>query len=255
LTVGTGNIAPEFLALTHADTPRTPHALAAWGSLAPPHLPGRRARLIVEFALLFAGMPVAITYLVRVRHVPLIFLLLAVLAGLVAFLLWDKGFSLRREFSRGIPARELRSIPVIFLGVAATMAIYVWFFDHERFLSFPRRNLLFWGLVMLLYPLLSAFPQELIYRTFYFHRYGALFNGARTVAIALNGLLFGLAHVMMGSVISVVLSGALGLLLAYRYTHARSFWAAWLEHSLYGQLVFTVGLGYLFFTGNAIVHR
>lgn len=233
-----------------------PDCLAAWGSLSPHAIaPRRRARLWIEFALLFVGMPAAVTYLVRVERVPLIFLLLIVLIGLVAFLLWDRTFSLKRELSRGIARRELISIAAIFLAVAAAMAAYVWFREPERFLSFPRRSLLFWGMVMLLYPLLSAFPQELVYRTFYFHRYGALFNGARGLAVAVNGALFGLAHIMMGSAISVVLSGALGVLLAYRYTHARSFWAAWLEHSLYGQLVFTVGLGYLFFTGNSIVSR
>ena len=47
----------------------------------------------------------------------------------------------------------------------------------------------------------------------------------------------------------LVLSGLLGLLLAYRYTETRSVWAAWIEHTLYGWLVFTVGLGLYFFTG------
>ncbi|MFO1187485.1 MAG: CPBP family intramembrane glutamic endopeptidase [Alphaproteobacteria bacterium] len=232
-----------------------PDSLAAWGSLAPHAIGPRRARLWIEFALLFVVMPAAVTYLVRTLRVPLIFLLLIVLIGLVAFLLWDRTFSLKRELSRGIAMRELKSIAAIFLGVAAIMAVYVWFYEPARFLSFPRRSLLFWGMVMLLYPLLSAFPQELVYRTFYFHRYGALFNGSRGLAVGINGALFGLAHIMMGSAFSVVLSGALGVLLAFRYTHARSFWAALLEHSLYGQLVFTIGLGYLFFTGNSVVPR
>lgn len=240
---------------TVADPPGA-SALTAWGSLEPHALaPRRRARLWIEFALLFAGMPAAVTYLVRARHVPLIFLLLIVLVGLVAFLLWDRTFSLKRELSRGIARSELTSIIAIFVAVAAAMAAYVWLVEPERFLYFPRRSLLFWGMVMLLYPVFSAFPQELVYRTFFFHRYGALFGSARWAAVGVNGALFGLAHIMMGSAISVVLSGALGGLLAYRYTHARSFWAAWLEHSLYGQLVFTVGLGYLFFTGNSVVPR
>jgi hypothetical protein len=151
--------------------------------------------------------------------------------------------------------RRTALIAAVLIVAGGLLALFLWWRAPESLFSFPRRNLLFWGLVMLLYPIFSAFPQELVYRTFYFHRYGALFGRARIAAVGASGILFGFAHVMMGNVISVVLSGALGLLLAYRYTHARSFWAAWLEHSLYGQLVFTVGIGRYFFTGNAIVNN
>jgi hypothetical protein len=39
------------------------------------------------------------------------------------------------------------------------------------------------------------------------------------------------------------------MLLAYRYEATRSFWAVWIEHTLWGWLVFTIGLGGYFFTG------
>ena len=40
---------------------------------------------------------------------------------------------------------------------------------------------------------------------------------------------------------------------ALRYALTRSFWAVYLEHTLWGALVFTVGLGRFFFTGVGIV--
>jgi hypothetical protein len=46
---------------------------------------------------------------------------------------------------------------------------------------------------------------------------------------------------------------ATGLLFALRYALTRSFWAVYLEHALWGALVFTVGLGRFFFTGVGIV--
>ena len=46
---------------------------------------------------------------------------------------------------------------------------------------------------------------------------------------------------------------ATGLLFALRYAVTRSFWAVYLEHTLWGALVFTVGLGRFFFTGVGIV--
>jgi hypothetical protein len=123
------------------------------------------------------------------------------------------------------------------------------------FLSLPRRAPPFWAIIMVFYPIVSAFPQELIYRTLFFHRFGTLFGNRRVLAAAVNGALFGFAHIMFGSWISVVLSALLGFVIAWRYARARSFWGAWFEHALYGDLVFTVGLGRYFFTGNGFTHH
>ena len=56
---------------------------------------------------------------------------------------------------------------------------------------------------MLLYPLMSVAVQELVYRTFYFHRYGVLFGDAWWLAILLNGVLFGLGHIVIGTPLAV----------------------------------------------------
>jgi hypothetical protein len=211
-----------------------------------------RARLALEIGLLFVAAPLAVGYAVRAFHVPLVLMLLSLLAGLLVYLAWDPSFRLRREFSRGFGLKELLFIAVLFVLVGSVVAVVMWLFQPRDFLAFPRYNPRFWALVMILYPLLSALPQELAYRTFFFHRYGPLFGERRAMAIAVNAALFGFAHIIFGSVISVVLSGMLGAVLAWRYTRTRSLYAVWLEHGLYGQLVFTVGLGRYFFTGVSL---
>jgi hypothetical protein len=239
--------------VTAPSSPQT-LALTAGGSLvAAPPARARSLRLAAELALLFIAAPLAITYLVHAQKISLILLLQPVLIGLILFLLWDRGFSLKRELSRGFALSELTSIAAIFLVVGGALALFVWWFQPAQFLTFPRNRPVFWAAVMVLYPLLSAFPQELIYRTFFVHRYGPLFGTRRWLAIGFNGALFGWAHIMFGNAVSIVLSGLLGLLLAYRYIHARSFWAVWIEHSLYGQLIFTIGLGRYFFTGHSLL--
>ncbi len=60
---------------------------------------------------------------------------------------------------------------------------------------------------------------------------------------------------MFDHVLTIVLAAAVGALIAFRYTRTRSFLAAWTEHALYGQLVFTVGLGRYFFTGVGFSHH
>lgn len=228
--------------------------LAAGGSL--PRAPAianpaepRRIRLLIELGLVFAGAPVAMAYAVQALHVPLFVVLQPVLAIFIVYLLWDPTFRVKRELSRGFGGAELASILALFLVIGGATAALVQQQFPADFLSFPRYRPRLWMLIMIFYPLLSVIPQELVYRTFFFHRYGPLFGHRRWIAVVANGLLFGFAHIIFGSVVSIVLSCGLGLLLAWRYTETRSFWAVWLEHALYGQLVFTVGLGRYFFTG------
>jgi membrane protease YdiL (CAAX protease family) len=88
-----------------------------------------------------------------------------------------------------------------------------------------------------------------MFRLFFFGRYRSLFLGNPHAAILLNAVLFAFVHIIFQNVISVVISLLGGLLFAWRFEKTRSFWAVWLEHSLYGNLLFTLGLGRYFYTG------
>ena len=234
--------------------PHEQTGLAAAGSLSPRDngpvfgLP-IQAWLIGELLLIFIAAPLAIRWVIYEFRVPLFLALQPVLLGLVVYLLADRSFLMRRELAQGFPWSQLAQIIVKFLviGGCITAATYVWF--PHRFLGFPRYAPSLWMMVVVLYPLLSVIAQELVYRTFFFHRYGSLFGSATWLAICVNGALFGFGHVMFGNWIAIIGTAALGTILAYRYTRTRSFWAVWFEHSLYGWLVFTVGLGRFFYTG------
>jgi hypothetical protein len=249
LDAGTARLI-AFPAAMHA--PEKPAHEAAAGSLLRPAVPPppvRRLQLAAELALLFVAMPLALDYAVHTLRVPIFLLLPPLLAAVLLYLLLDRSFSIRREFSRGFSLGTLGSIMVLFAVAASAIAAYVRIAEPDNFLAFPRHAPELWLRVMLFYPLLSALAQELLFRTFFFHRYGAFFSGQPWLLIAVNGALFGFGHVVFGSTISVILSSILGLLLAWRYTVTRSIWATFLEHTLYGWLVFTIGLGRYFFTG------
>jgi membrane protease YdiL (CAAX protease family) len=121
-------------------------------------------------------------------------------------------------------------------------------FLPDRLFDLPRERPLVWLAVVVLYPLLSVYPQELIFRAFLMHRYAPLV-GTGTGAVAASAVAFGFAHVIFGNVWSVVLTVAGGWLFARRYQRTRSLPAAAAEHALYGLLAFTVGLGGLFYRG------
>jgi hypothetical protein len=116
---------------------------------------------------------------------------------------------------------------------------------HALF-AFPRHRTSVWLLVMVLYPL-SAWAQEIVFRTFFFHRYGRLFSTARRRMLA-SGLIFGWAHVVVNDLAAIPLAAIAGLLFASTYERSRSTLLVSIEHALYGDVVFTVGLGALFYS-------
>ncbi len=212
---------------------------------------GRRIRLLIELGLIFLVAPVLIREAIFTWRIPLPVVLQPLLLGFIAYMLWDPTFKLRREVSHLYSLPTLATILGTFAVIGGAIALWVAIVLPHRFMELPRANWPIWLAIMFLYPLLSVIPQELIFRTFFFHRYGPLFGSSRWLAIVTNGLLFGFAHVIFGSLVSIVLTALLGFLLAWRYDETRALWAVWLEHSLYGCLIFTVGLGHYFFTGIA----
>jgi membrane protease YdiL (CAAX protease family) len=120
----------------------------------------------------------------------------------------------------------------------------------ERLFILVRERPQLWAAIMLFYPLLSVYPQEMLFRAFFFRRYGPLFGSERAAVVA-NALVFGWAHVFFPSpVIAVALTIVGGWLFAATYRRTGSLRLAWLEHALYGNLIFTVGLGEFFFSGR-----
>jgi len=216
--------------------------------------PLRRVWLLIEMIVLFIGAPLAMVLAVHDHRLPVFIALLPVLGVVLLLLLLDRTFSLRRELSRGFGVLTLLSILGVFAVGGGIVAYYVAHYHPHWFLEFPRNRPETYRLILLLYPWMSVVPQELVYRTFYFHRYGVLFGRAWWLAIALNGVLFGFGHIVIGTQLAMLGTMATGTLFAIRYAITRSFWAVFIEHTLWGMLVFTVGLGRFFFTGVSVLH-
>lgn len=203
----------------------------------------------VEFALLYFGVPTGIVLAFREgAGFPLIPFLLMVTLGCLAALLSDRSFDRRQLWNVHRLAGHVRRILLIFAGGVALIALGTALFEPERLFSLVRVNPALWAAIMVLYPLLSVYPQELIFRTFFFHRYGALFP-TPGIAVAANAAAFGYMHVVMQNALAVALSFAGGLLFAYTYHHTRSTVASSIEHALYGCFIFTIGLGWYFYGG------
>ena len=222
-------------------------------SIAPLSAPARVWR-VAEMALLYVAAPFAVDQAVHREGIPVFIALLPVLAVILTFLSVDRTFSLSRELTRGFSLRQFFYILLTFAVGGGIVATYVAQYHPELFLEFPRNRPETYTRIMLLYPLMSVLVQELVYRTFFFHRYGVLFGNWWWAAILINGVLFGLGHIVIGTPLAIYGTMATGALFAWRYAMTRSFWAVFIEHTLWGALVFTVGLGRYFFTGVGVLN-
>ena len=128
-------------------------------------------------------------------------------------------------------------------------AIFLYLTAPESLFSLIKINPLLWLLVMLLYPILSVYPQELIYRGFFFHRYSNLIRNP-SLSIGLNALLFGYMHIIFHNWIAVILTLVGGLYFAMLYQRSHSVLFVSIVHAIYGNLLFTLGLGQYFYHGS-----
>jgi uncharacterized protein len=205
--------------------------------------------LALEFLLLFFGAPLLIFYRV-IPNLPILYLLVV---GVVTFLFLrhDPTFNSARLFSvngiaPNLPRLLLRdAIFLLLLGFAVRI------FAPQLLFSFVKRAPAFWALIMLLYPLLSVYPQELLYRAFFFHRYQPLF-GSGWAMLAASACAFGFVHIIFGNWISVALSVIGGFLFAFTYQHSGSLLLTCIDHALFGNFIFTIGLGQFFYHGSRL---
>lgn len=199
----------------------------------------------MELVALFAVAPAGLALL------PARLVLPAILGGAalcLVLLLRDPTFH-RGRLWRGWPERAL--LPGILLRVAAAAVLgtaSLWAFAPERLLSLPRQNPGLWAFVMIAYPVFSVFPQELVFRVFFHHRYQGLFPRARARVLA-SALAFGWAHVVLHNGLAVALTVLGGALFARTYERSGSLRLTALEHALHGCLMFTLGLGSFFYAG------
>lgn len=209
---------------------------------------GGKRFLLIEFCSLFIALPIAFYFL---RHAVAPYLLLC----LITVLLWcllslftDPRFKRFRLWNLDKLKEFLPNVLKTFLIAAFVIVLASWWFTPQWLFSLPLEQTLVWIALLFLYPVLSAWPQEIIFRTYLFHRYKRIFR-SKNLRAWLSAISFGLAHLMFANWIAVVGSFFAGLVFAYTYMHSRSTLLVALEHSLWGCWLFTAGLGIHFDSG------
>ena len=126
--------------------------------------------------------------------------------------------------------------------IAAITIAYVWYSDRDQLFYVMLQKWWLWVFILFIYSFFSVYPQELIYRTFFFQRYRSLFPSAK-LFVLLNAAVFSLAHIFFRNTLVMILTFIGGVLFALTFQKTRSTLMVTIEHAIYGSWLFTVGMG------------
>ena len=206
-----------------------------------------RPALILEFVLLFVALPLG--YRFSPARIPALPLLWVVAGYAVLQLRLDPRFDRSRLWNPAPILSHAIPIGTVFAVAALLLWLGVRRFSPELEWSFVRQHPGFWALVMVAYPVLSVYPQGLLYRAFFFERYATLFPDKWGMILA-SAAAFAFLHIVFRNSLAVGLTFAGGILFAARYAETGSLATSSFEHALYGCWLFTVGLGQYFYHGT-----
>ena len=203
--------------------------------------------LTAEFVLIFLFPPLlVVTGLLPKEGIMPMLWVISLYAYL--FLRSSKIKVLAIDFDR----QALYTVLTRFFIVSTAIALFILLYMPEHFLTLPKNRPWFWLALMLFYPILSAFTQEVLFRTFFFYRYEKFFKKRLLLFVIVNALIFAYVHIVFGNWIAVVFTFFGGFLFAQTYLKTRSTLLTAIEHSLYGNTLYTLGLGHYFYHGANI---
>ena len=212
------------------------------------HAAASRARLAAELAALYGAAPLLAASALPPAGVP--WLALAATAAGAALLHATPGFRWR-ELAAGWSRIAWRRVAA-FAGAAGAVGLAAILTLRPEAAFEPGRSRP-WQLVaiVLLYPPLSALPQEVVFRALFFRRYGPVLPRGVGAQLALNAALFAFAHLAYSSWLVAAMTFAGGLVFAHAHRVRGSFPEAVALHAAAGCVLFALGLGTWFFLGDA----
>lgn len=207
-----------------------------------------RTYLTLEYSLLFFAIPAIIA--LGPPRIPFFALLYSATAVCAFFLFLDRRFDRSQLWNKTALNAGLPGVLSLWAVGVVVLSLLIRFLAPELWLAFPRQKPLMWAAVMVLYPVLSVYAQNIIYRAFIFHRYRNLFSSPNAMIWA-SAAAFSFAHIIFLNAVAILLTLAGGLIFAHTYHKHRSVLLVSIEHALYGCLLFTVGLGWYLYLAAA----
>jgi len=206
--------------------------------------------LALEFLILCLALP---TYIIVTKSAPFMFSFLWG-AALYCFVVLRVCFheNLKHIWNwRAVNWPNLKPLLARWVLASLGMVVFIYFYDPDRMFFLARERPEFLPVLMTLYPVLSALPQELIFCSFIFARYAPYF-GSGYKMVGASAILFAYAHILYLNPVAPVLSLLGGFIFAQTYLKTQSLALVTIEHGLYGNSLFLVGLGWYFYSGGVV---
>lgn len=196
--------------------------------------------LLTEFILVYFLIPLLIYFKLIVFSKMLILFLLALVALLILY--HDNNFDKKRLLLVHCQKYHFLSIFLRFCFSSAAILLLILIFSPRAFSQVTFNKPLTWITSSLSYLSMSVIPQELIYRTYLFHRYRLIFKG-NFLPIAISTFSFTFAHIVYENYFALVLTLIGGYYFSVTYQKSRSLIITVAEHFMYGMFIFSIGIG------------
>ena len=201
----------------------------------------------IELIILSIIIPFTILYFKFSSNV-LIFLWLILIYCICIFYLCEERH-LKYKNKLLITKNTLIYVFIRWIVFSFGLFIFTFYVFPEKLFIVQKSNPGFIWKIMIFYPFFSALPQEFIFCKFFFARYKSFF-GEKTLMVAMSSLAFFLAHILFINWVAPVLGLVGGIIFAGTYKKTKSLLMVSIEHSLYGDTLFFIGLGWFFWGGS-----
>ena len=193
----------------------------------------------IELLIIFILIPISFYF----NYSPILKLIISAFGfGYIIYILL-KVEKIKFKINKEINWKNFWKKAVINLIVIIIVTIFfVWYSDKENLFVVVLNKPLLWILILCFYSIFSVYPQELIYRTFFFKRYKSLIK-SNLLFILMNAFMFSLAHLLFKNTLVLFLTFIGGILFALTYNKTKSTFLVSVEHAIYGCWLFTVGMG------------
>ena len=198
-----------------------------------------KAFKIGELILLFLALPLFLTLDILPAYK-----LIAVIIG-IGYCIWvsiKMKLMTKQAFFQINFKDNWKRLLLTFVLVCLSSTLFLYFVQPENLFIVVKKKPLLWLVILFVYAFLSVYPQELLYRSFFFKRYTNIFSKPYYL-IWTNILVFPIAHLFFDNLLVLVVTFIGGIFFTLTYYRTKSVLLTSVEHALYGNWLFTLGMG------------
>ncbi len=199
----------------------------------------KKIKQFLELLILFVGMPALL--LVPIHSGIKVVIILVAVAYAIHISLKHK--IVKRKELYSIPKRTNWKIIAMRTSVPIGLTVaFMYFYHPDDIFIVARKNVGMLIGISLFYSIFSVYPQEFLYRSFFYARYETLFTH-KSMMILTNAILFSFAHIVFLNTLVLVLTFVGGIVFSLTYIRTKSVMFTSIEHAIYGCWLFAVGMG------------